>query len=177
MALNLHDDKTLAYDGNRVNLRVIELEKRHGGTHRREIAEVADAVVILPILDDGRVVLIRNDRFSVGEHLIELPAGTLEEGEDKRECAARELTEETGYQAEKVEPLGVGWWTTPGFCTEHQTAWVATGLTEAEQDLDETEHIEVKPTPYDEAIQMIRDGRIVDAKSIAALLWYDRFVR
>ena len=177
MALHLHDDKQLIYEGTRVNLRAIDLEKRSGGTHRREIAEVADAVVILPMLDCDTVVLIRNDRFSVNDHLMELPAGTLEEGEDPAECAPRELTEETGYVAERIEKLPVGWFVSPGFCTEHQTVWLAEGLTLAEQDLDETEHIEVRPTPYADVLAMIERGEIRDAKTIAAVLYYDRFRR
>lgn len=177
MAHHLHDDKALVYEGTRVNLRVTDLKKRSGGTHRREIAEVADAVVILPMLDSKTVVLIRNDRFAVNDRLLELPAGTLEPGEDPAQCAARELTEETGYVAERVEQLPTGWFVSPGFCTEFQTIWLAEGLTLAGQDLDETEHIEVRPTPYDEAMRMVQHGEIRDAKSIAGLLYYDRFRR
>ncbi len=196
MAYHLHDDKPLVYEGTRVSLRAIDLEKRSGGTHRREIAEVADAVVILPLLEapareisyrgsrgelvDGvsaprlEVVLIRNDRFSVGETLWELPAGTLEEGEDPRDCALRELTEETGYAAAHIEPL-TSFYPTPGFCTEFQTTWLATGLTLQEQNLDETEHITVEIVAYDKALAMIKDGTIRDAKTIATLLWFHTF--
>ena len=175
MAMHLHDDKELIYDGTRVSLRAIDLEKRSGGTHRREIAEVADAVVILPMLDDQTVVMIRNDRFSVGEHLLELPAGTLEAGEDPGECAARELTEETGYVADRMEKLNTGWFTSPGFCTEHQTLWLARDLKQAEQDLDETEHIEVVPMALAEVLARVGRGEIRDAKTIAAVLWVERF--
>ena len=185
MALGLHDDTELIHDGARVNLRVAELPERGGGVQRREIAEVADAVVVLPLLTNNPgvdavaalatdpsaldVVLIRNERHSVGKTLWELPAGTLEPGEDPAACAARELEEETGYAAEEFFALG-GFYSSPGFTTEYLHAFVAVGLRQTEQSLDETERIEVFPTSWPEAVQKVEDGEIEDAKSVALLL-------
>ncbi len=179
MGHGMHPDSELVHDGVRVNLRIKPLAKRGGGALRREIAEVADAVVILPLLDVGEhsdpsVVLIRNERFAVKDTLWELPAGTLEDGEDPADCAGRELEEETGYRAARVEPM-TSFWASPGFATERMHAFVATGLTKTQQSLDETERIVPEVVGWDETMQMVRDGRMGDAKTIATLMWYAAF--
>lgn len=178
MAFDLHPGSQLIHDGVRVNLRVTELPRTSGGSQRREIAEVADAVVILPLIqtDDGRpgLVLIENERFAVGRTLWELPAGTLEQGEDPAACAARELAEETGFAAQTVEPL-CAFYPSPGFCTEKLHAFVATGLKQVGQSLDETERITPHVLPLAQAYAMVRDGRIEDAKTITALLYHRAF--
>ncbi|MBI1375758.1 MAG: NUDIX domain-containing protein [Phycisphaera sp.] len=129
------------------------------------------AVIILPVLDDGRVVMIRNFRYSVGRELWELPAGTLEVGEDPALCAGRELIEEAGYEASSIEPISA-FFTMPGLCTERMHAYVARGLTHVGQALEENEHIEVEIVTMDDALAMIRDGRIEDGKTIATLLMH-----
>lgn len=174
----VHHDLELIHRGARVNLRVDELQKRGGGTQRREVAEVADAVTILPLLDDGRVVMIRNRRFAVKETLLELPAGTIDSGEDPDPAAARELEEETGYRAAHLEKV-TAFYTSPGFCTEFMHGYVATGLTPTQQNLDETEEIDVEPMPLDDVLQLARDGdpALRDGKSLLLLTWYAAFGR
>ena len=179
MAFDLHPEAEVIHRGVRVTLKEARFEKADGGTATREVVEAADAVVVLPLLDDGlasggKVVLIRNRRFAVRDTLWELPAGTLEEGEDPAACAGRELTEETGYVAERLERL-VSFVPTPGFCTETLTAFRATGLTFRGQSLDETEQIDVEIKTLDEALQMVRDNTIRDAKTIATLLFHHTF--
>ncbi len=174
MTQQLHEDKVLIHRGTRVNLRETRLARRGGGELVREIAEVADAVVVLPLLEGDRVVLIRNERFVVRGTLWELPAGTLEAGEDPDLCAGRELEEETGYRAERVERL-MGFWPSPGFSTEFMHAYVARGLSVVGQSLDETERIEPVVVAMSEALSMVRDGRIVDGKTILTLLWWKEF--
>jgi len=171
MAFDLHPDAEKLHAGVRVNLLATERPRTSGGTQRREIAEVADAVVILPLLDDQRVVLIQNERFAVKQTLWELPAGTLEPGEDPAACAARELAEETGYEAQRVERL-TSFYPSPGFCTEKLHAYRATGLRHVGQSLEETERITAHVMPIEEACAMVRDGRIEDGKTIAALLYH-----
>lgn len=156
---------------------------RHGGgdsgdsgAMRREVVVPADAVVILPLLDERTVLLIRNERFAVGRTLWELPAGTMEAGETPGVCAARELTEETGYAAKQLTEL-CAFYSSPGFCTEKLTVFLAEALSYRGQNLDETERIEVHPTPLEEVKAMIRDHRICDAKTIAAVLYYLQFGR
>jgi ADP-ribose pyrophosphatase len=174
MAFNLHPNAEKLHDGVRVNLLVTERARRSGGVQRREIAEVADAVVILPLLEDAQVVLIQNERFAVGQTLWELPAGTLEPDEDPAACAARELAEETGYEAQQIERL-TAFYPSPGFCTEKLHAYRATGLKHVGQSLEETERITPHVVALDEAYAMVRDGRIEDAKTIAALLYHHAF--
>jgi ADP-ribose pyrophosphatase len=135
------------------------------------------AVLILPLLADGQVVLIRNYRYSADAELLELPAGTLEPPEAPVACAARELEEETGYRAGRLEPL-CAFYTTPGFTNEFMHAFVATDLTPTAQRLEATEQIRVEIMPLDAALEASVDGRIVDAKTIAALqVYYYRVAR
>jgi ADP-ribose pyrophosphatase len=147
-----------------------------GETDTREIVRHPGAVVLLPLLDDGRVVLIRNYRMSVDQTLIELPAGTIDPGEDPLETARRELTEETGYRAGSIELL-TSYYPSPGILDERMRVYVAKGLVPGRPEPDVGEEIELLPATWDDALAMIGDGRIEDAKTIAGLLYYDRFVR
>lgn len=145
-----------------------------GGTVDKHVVVHPGAVALVPVLDDGRVVLIRNERFAVGRTLLEVPAGTLSPGEPPIECAARELREETGYVARLLEPLAT-FYTAPGFCTEAMHIFVATKLEHVGQALEPTEHIEPVPVIREELERMIDSGAIEDAKTLAALmLWMRR---
>ncbi len=172
------DDDAKVFEGVRFDVYRVDLPKRHGGSKRREVVVPPNAAVILPLMDNGDVVLIRNERFAVGQMLYEIPAGTLEPDEDPDNAAGRELEEETGYAAApgNIRRL-CQFYPSPGFCTEFMTIYVADKLTFRGQNLDETEKIEVAITPWDEALAMIRDGRIIDGKTIATLLYYQTFVR
>ncbi len=173
---DITSDNQVLFHGVRFDVRGVELSQRSGGTIRREVVVPASAVVMLPMLDDKTVVLIRNERFAVGQTLWELPAGTLEAGEDPALCAARELLEETGYAGAEVTRL-IEFYPSPGFCTELLTAYLARDLTFRGQDLDETERITTEAVALDQSIQMVRDNRIRDAKTIATLLYYQTFLR
>lgn len=166
----------VAYEGVRFKVRRVELDRRDGGKQRREVVEPADAVLVVPVLDDGRVVMIRNERFAVGKTLWELPAGTLEPSENPDDCAPRECEEETGYAPRKCEKL-VTFFTCPGFCTELMHVYLATGLKHVGQSLDETEKIEVFPMTLDKAMTLVKNGEVQDAKTLAGLLFYAAFVR
>ena len=166
----------LVLHGPRVDFILRPVPLRSGGIRKKEVVLHPGAVIILPVLDDGRIVMIRNRRHTVGEVLLELPAGTLERdergvAEDPLGCAARELVEETGYRAKILE--GLGWfYTSPGILTEKMWAFLATGLEPGPQELDENEEIEVELVAKQEAINLIHENRIVDAKTIATLLKY-----
>ena len=121
-------------------------------------------------------MLIRTKRYAVGQNLIELPAGTLEKGEDPMNCAGRELLEETGYLAGRIKPIG-NFYTSPGILSEKMYAFAAYDLEQKKQALEEGEEIELLPASMEEAIEMIRQGEIHDGKTIAALLLYERFYR
>lgn len=167
------------FEGARFDVHRVDLPGRGGGTVRREACVTRDAVVILPVLDRHTVVLIRNERFAVGRNLWELPAGTIEPdggeaAETPRACAARELTEETGYRADRIDPL-VTFYPSPGVCTELMHAFVGRDLTHVGQELDENERITVEVMPLEQSIQMVRENTICDGKTIAALLYYQTF--
>ena len=166
-------DETV-FEGRRIRVlrRRFEL---NGCTHTHEVVVHPGVAVILPVLDDGRIVLIHNQRFAIGQELIELPAGTLEQGEEPAACAARELAEETGYRASHVTPL-MTLYSSPGITTEHTHAFLATGLVPGPMAHDSGEQIRVLPMTLAAALDGIRTGRITDGKTIATLLYYDRFV-
>ena len=176
MAYGLHDEKPLLHRGVRVVVREVQLARTLGAPERREVVEAADAVVILPLLDGDRVVLIQNRRYAVNETLWELPAGTLEPGESPDTAAPRELAEETGYTSGRIEPL-TRFFPAPGFCTECLHAYRATHLQQVGQTLDATEQIEVVPVAWPEALKMVRTGVIRDAKTVATLLYHEAFGR
>lgn len=157
--------------------RVVRLEEttRDGARHAREVIRHPGAVAILPLLDDGRICLIENHRAAVDRTLVELPAGTREPDEDPAETARRELIEETGYRAEHIRPL-IDFYTSPGVMDERMYLFLATGLTPGPMDLAPGEQIEPLLCTWDEAMRMIRDGRIRDAKTIAGLLYYQALV-
>lgn len=131
------------------------------------------AVAIVPLVDVGRVCLIRNHRVTVERTLIEIPAGTLEPGEDPAVCAARELEEETGYTAGKLEKLA-SFLMSPGILSERVHVFLATNLRPGPTRREATEEIDNYVVPWNEALAMIDDGGIEDGKTIAALLYVDR---
>ena len=138
-----------------------------GRTVVRQVVHHPGAVVIIPQLEDGRLLLIAQYRFAVGETLLEFPAGTLEPGEAPLECARRELIEETGYRADHWRALGI-MNPSPGYCDERQHLFVASGLVPDHAVGDEDEILEVKRLTVQEVERAIADGTLVDAKSIAA---------
>jgi ADP-ribose pyrophosphatase len=168
--------KEILFQGPVFRVERFDVELPTGKTVSRDAVRHPGAVVLLPRLDDGRVLLIRNYREVVERWLSELPAGTLEPGETPDEAAPRELEEETGYRATTFTKL-TEFLATPGICDERMVVFLAEGLVPTAQRLDEGECIEVVPTPFEEALRMVEDGTIEDAKTIASLLYFDRFVR
>lgn len=167
-------EKQVIYKGKKVHLEVDHLENEE--TQRqltREVVIHPGAVVVLPVMSDGRVLMIRNHRYSVRQVLIELPAGTLEKGEDPMNCAGRELLEETGYLAGKLQRIGA-FYSSPGILTEKLYAFAAYHLEKKSAALEEDEEIEIMPVLLDDALKMIDTAEIMDAKTIATLLMYER---
>ncbi len=166
------------FSATRFDVHEIEVPGRRGRTFAWQLAVMADAVAVLPLLDDDRVVLIRNRRLAVGETLWEVPAGTVEPGEVPDHCADRELIEETGYRAGRMRPL-LTFFPSPGVCTERMHVFVADDLEPVAegQALEENEHITVEVLPWERSMQMISDGTIRDGKTIATLLYYQALDR
>ncbi len=139
----------------------------------REVILHPGAVAIIPLVDDQHVCLIRNYRLAIERWLLEIPAGTLEPGEDPAVTARRELAEETGYTAQAIEPLCQMVFS-PGILNERMHIFVATGLTAGPTRLELGEQIATQITPLVDALAMIERGEVEDAKTVAALLLYDR---
>lgn len=134
----------------------------------REVVRHTGAAIVLPELPDGRLVLVEVFRHAAGGWLLEVPAGTLERGESPEACAARELEEETGHRAAALRFLG-SWYPSPGILDETMHLFHATGLSKTAAHLDEDEFLEARVVSREEAAAMVRDGRIVDGKTLLAL--------
>jgi len=145
-----------------------------GAESGREYIRHPGAVAVVPFLDDGQVLLERQFRYPHGRDFIEIPAGKLEPGEPVLETAKRELLEETGYSADEWTRLGT-LHTAIAYTDEAIELFVARGLRKGERNLDQGEFLETFSVGFDEALEMVRDGRITDAKSVAALLWLKAF--
>ena len=161
--------REVAFQGRHVQVRIDEIIDSAGNTSSLEIVVHPGAVCVVPLLENGDVVLVRQYRHATGSHLLEICAGGLNPGEDPLEAARRELEEETGYRAGKLVERA-RFWTTPGFTTEFMYLFEASDLVKTQTNFDADEIIDVEIATQDEALRMVDDGRIQDAKSILGLL-------
>ena len=162
-------DSRLAYRGGILNVRVDTVRLPGGGEGTREIVEHQECICVVPVDEEGNVILVRQYRKPAEETLLEVPAGHVESGEPPEEAALRELQEETGHTGGDVKLLS-SFWTTPGFCTELMHAYLVTDLVPSSLPQDEDEHVEPVKVPLEKIPDLIRSGEIRDAKSIASLL-------
>lgn len=161
--------RELVFKGNHIQVRLDRIINTEGNPTTVEIVVHPGAVCVVPLLDNGDVVLVRQYRHATGTRLLEICAGGLNPGEDPLEAARRELEEETGYLAGKLVERA-RFWTTPGFTTEFMYLYEATNLVKTQTHLDDDEIIDVEVATQEESLRMIDDGRIQDAKSILGLL-------
>ena len=138
-------------------------------TYQREVVRHPGSAVILPVFEDGTIALVRQYRHPAVRYLLEMCAGTLNERERPAEGAARELAEELGLVAGKMEKLSE-FFVSPGYCEEKMWLYLATDLTETSQNLEDDEMLEVVRLPLSRALEMISDGEIEDAKTIIGLM-------
>ena len=162
-------ESRLAFQGKILNVRVDTVRLPRGTLGTREVVEHSDCVCVVPLDEGNNVVLVRQYRKPAEESLLEVPAGGVEDGESSLDAVLRELQEETGYTADSLQHLS-SFWTTPGFCTELMHSYLATGLRPSSLEQDEDEDLQVAKVPLPEIPDMIRQGEIRDAKSIASLL-------
>jgi ADP-ribose pyrophosphatase len=158
-----------AFKGSHIQVRLDEVVDENGKSFTKEIVVHPGAVCVVPLLDNGDVILVRQYRHAAGVELLELCAGGLNPGEDPLEAARRELEEETGYRATHLVERA-RFWTTPGFTTEFMYLYEATGLVKTQTNPDEDEVIQVEVASQEECLRMIDDRRIQDAKSIIGIL-------
>jgi ADP-ribose pyrophosphatase len=157
------------YSGRVVNLVVHEVKLPNGGYGRRELVRHPGAVAVVALDDERNVLLVRQYRIAADQVMREIPAGTLDPGEDPEACAIRELQEETAYKPGQIERIG-GLFVAPGYTTEFIHLYLATDLQESSLAQDEDEFLEVDRVPLEEALAMIEREEIIDGKSISALL-------
>ena len=163
------------FDGRILNLRVDTVVLPNGKMSQREIVEHRGAVAMIPMLDRETVILVRQYRRAAGGLLLEIPAGTRDHEEPWEDCARRELAEEINYQPGRLVKLFHSY-QSPGYCTEVIHTFLALDLTPAEGHTDEDEFLEIVPMPFAEAIEKIKTGEIVDAKTISGLLFAARLL-
>ncbi len=164
------------YHGRIIDLIIEEVKDVSGNIRKREIVSHPGGSVIVPLLDNGNLIFVRQYRYPHKKFILEVPAGKLEPNEDPLIAAQRELQEETGYIADKYEKLTT-MFTTPGFCNEVLHIYLATGLKKSEhgQNLDEGEQsLTVEYIPFFTAVEMIARGEIGDSKTIAGILLTER---
>lgn len=168
------EERTIAtepiFDGRIIKVRVDEVVLPNGETSKREIVKHPGAVAIIAITDDKKIVLVEQYRKAMEKALVEIPAGKLEQGEKPEVTAIRELEEETGYICDNME-LITSFYTSPGFADEIVYVYEATGLKKKEDkaDLDEDEFVELMEVSLEEALQLIKEQRIHDAKTMFAI--------
>jgi len=170
MNFKLTNSKTL-FEGKVFNLKVDEIEYDSGNKGIREVIVHPGGAVVIPVTNEGKLVMVTQIRYPFQTTLLEFPAGKLDIDEDPLDCAVRELEEETGYKAAKVNKLGKIY-TAPGYCTETLHIYVAQELKKGDHKREEGEQeMEVFELSLEEIEKKINNGEIVDAKSICGIFY------
>ena len=169
--------KEVIYPGRIINVQRWDVRLPNGAEGMREIVLHKGAAAVIPVDEQGRVAMVRQFRTPLNRITLEIPAGKLDYiGEDPLFCAQRELREETGLNAEKWHKL-VALRTTPGFCNETIHMYMAQGLSQGENDLDEDEFINVEWMPIEKLVDMVLAGEIEDSKTITAIMMAREILR
>jgi ADP-ribose pyrophosphatase len=168
-------DGETVYEGRFLKVERDRIKLPDGSTSNREYIRHPGAVVILPLLDDGRILLERQFRYPNDRVFVEFPAGKIDPGEDPLECAKRELREETGYSATNWQFVCTIH-NAIAYSDEHLDLFLATGLTEGEAKLDEGEFLELFTITLPELLEQVRRGEITDVKTIIGTFWLEKIV-
>jgi ADP-ribose pyrophosphatase len=162
------------YRGRLLHVKKDRVRLPDGAESTREYIVHPGAAVIIPVFENGDILLERQHRYPLRRDFIELPAGKFDPDETELACAQRELQEETGYVAERWSELPT-FYPCIGYANERLVYFLAEGLTYSGENMDDDEFLEILRVPLKEAIAMIGDGRIDEAKTVMGLLWYERF--
>jgi len=161
------------YDGNVVHLRIETVRTPDGHEYEREVIRHNGAVALIPLEPDGTVILVRQFRSGADGDLLEIPAGTLNPGEERLDCARRELQEEIGFYPEKLTKIG-DFWVAASYTSERITIYLAENLRPSRLPADADENIELVRMPLKEALRMVDSNEITDAKTLIGLMWLVR---
>jgi ADP-ribose pyrophosphatase len=165
--------RRVIYRGSKIELALEPFRRADGTDAERELVVHRGAVALVPVVDDGHVCLVENERYAVGKTLLEVPAGTIDRGESPEVTAGRELVEETGYRAGRITRIHE-WYVSPGYLTEKMYLFLCEDLVPGPLNLEPDERLRPVVVRWEDAMAMAADGRIEDAKTIAALLVCDR---
>jgi ADP-ribose pyrophosphatase len=161
---------TPVFDGKVVHLRMETVQAADGSTYEREVIRHSGAVALIPVEKDDTLILVRQFRSGADGDLLEIPAGTLNPGEDREACARRELQEEIGFYPEKLTKLG-DFWVAASYTSELITIYLAEDLRPSQLPQDEDEDLEIVRLPFKQALAMAHNNEITDAKTLIALMW------
>jgi ADP-ribose pyrophosphatase len=165
----------IAFKGKVFSVRRDEVIEPSGVRATRDVIAHSGSVVVMPVLDDGKIVLIRQYRYAARQYLWELVAGRIDPGENVKQAAVRELIEETGLRARKMRQF-LDFWPSHGFLEEKMYVVLAEGVTQGEAHPEEDERIEAKAFSRSELEKMLQNGVLRDAKTISSLLYYFQFM-
>jgi ADP-ribose pyrophosphatase len=173
-------EKTLSsktvFNGRAIRVRVDTVLTADNRRSTREVVERSDCVAVIAVDNDGSVLLEKQYRQAIGKELLEVPAGGIDAGEGPEAAVVREMREETGWRPRRIKKLG-GFYSSPGYTTEYLYLYLATDMVPDPLSAEDTAGIEVVRVPAAEIIDLIKSGRIEDAKSIAGLLYYLEYLK
>lgn len=174
-----YEEKTMKsekiYEGKIVNLKIDTVELPDKKYSKREIVEHPGSVGIIPITEDGSMILVKQFRKPVEKSLLEIPAGKIEINEEPKETALRELREETGYSTDRMEYL-FEFYTSPGFSNEKIYLFIATELSQGESNPETDEYIEVVKKRIEDLVDMVKKGEINDSKTIVSIYYAEKYI-
>jgi ADP-ribose pyrophosphatase len=164
------------YTGKAVDFYCDEVQLQNGQTASREYLGHPGAAAVLPFLDQRNIILVKQYRYPIGKYTFELPAGKIDPGESPLDCINRELEEETGYKAKRIEKM-LNFYPSTAFSNEVLHIFAAFGLIKGDSHPDEDEFVTTEIFDFKKAVGMIKTGEIMDSKTIIALLYFDNILK